>query len=268
MKAHDGFDALNYCQHFAPFHYTYIRGFRELTTFLLLEPHFDTPETVVEYLKGARALALCHIPPDWQRVRIKNAHWTICRPEQVGRIWAGEAARLDRVCQTVLALDIAFKLAQEAKLKSINVFDFVELIPAVYALQNLSPPAKAWLKGGGSASDHKRWEELVAALSPVDGEPINQRAAFARKFLSDVACGYPLTYENAEVIAAHFKGGWGTPKIVPLRNRMEGRPAPKGDNRPKLRCCANEGYFVRLGKMKLDKLQQLRPKDKAVQAAG
>ena len=218
---------------------------------------------VAEYLKGARALVLPRIPTEWHAALTRNAHWTICHASQIERICAGEPARLDRNCQAILALDIAFKLAQNSVLRTINVFDFVALVPATYAIRNLSDYAKAWLKGQKESElARKRLDELITALCPAGRDAAELRPR-AMKFLSNVACGYPLTHQNAEIIVSHMLPDWGSPQIILLHDRVQGgrRKATKNKReKPGLRCCDCEGAFIRLDPKKLARLAAVRTK--------
>jgi hypothetical protein len=260
LEKHDGFDADSYRRNFAPYLWTHIRGFRELLDALLLERHFETAEMVTEYVRAARVLVLPKIPDDWKKTLTKNAHWNVCSGEQISRICEGAPARLDRSCQAIMALDIAFTLAQHPDLKQIRIYDYVRLAPAIYAVRNLSPAAKAWLKGGAeSEADKDRFKKLVGRLCQKDGQDEERdRNTKAGKFLGEAACGYAMTFQNAAIIKSSIKSTWGTPHIELLANRVEGRPPfSKAKKLPPLRCCIWEAEFINLEADKFVKLRKL-----------
>ncbi len=256
----NGFDAESYRRNFAPYLWTHIRGFRELLDVLLLQPHFTTPEMVAEYVRGARLLVLPRVPEEWTRTLTKNAHWSVCGGEQIARICAGAPARLDRSCQAIMALEIVFKLAQHPELRQISIYDYVRLAPAIYAQRNLSHYAIGWLKGtADSPADKERHQKLIAKLCQKDGQDEERdRSAKAAKFLAEGACGYAMTYQNAQLIKSSMKRSWGSPRIEMLANRVEGRPPTgKGKKLLPLRCCNHEAEFVNLDESKFVKLRKL-----------
>lgn len=142
-----GFDLEIYRRHFAPYHWTHVRGFRELVEVYQLEPYFDCTETVSLYLQGLRAVAAQRLPPGWSDFQFKSAQWSACHAAPIARICKGNPARLDQACHAVVALQTAYERAQNTELRKINIFDYIEIVPAAYALRNLSKLAEGFLRG-------------------------------------------------------------------------------------------------------------------------
>jgi hypothetical protein len=257
-----GFDLEVYRKHFAPYPWTHVRGFRELFPLLLLQPLFDCDETSIEYLKGLWPQVMQRIPRDWSEFKFKNAHWSVCHGKQIARICAGQPARLDRGCHATIALQIAFERALNKVVREISVFEYLELVPAVFALGNLSDVAKAWLKGT-VRPDHLEYdtglfENLMKDLCPegYNDAQLDRRRKL-RTFLSNVADGHALTFENAQLIKSHFPPGWGSPQIISLQSRKDGKRRENAlKSEVKLRCCDFESEFIRVGPKRLEELRE------------
>lgn len=186
---------------FALYRYTYVRGFRELQHALLLEPHYKKPEVVTDYVRAARKLAVLSTPPEWRTAFVENFHWDACNEDSLVRICKGEPSRLDRSCHAMLALDITFKTAHIEALRNVDVYDYIRLAPAMYAIRDLSPEGKAFLsRKTHHGQDLSQYEKLVATLLPQDGQnAIRGRPEKARAF-PDAAAGFALTRTNGRAV--------------------------------------------------------------------
>lgn len=260
----DGFDIEIYRKQFAPFPWTYVRGFDRLAELLLLQRHFDASGAVPEFIKGFCPQVVPRMPRDWEGFKFLNAHWDKCHPLQIEKIYNGKPASLDHCCHAVVALQAAFEFAQNAVVRTVNVYDYIEFAPAAYVLRNVSDVAISWLKGAVrpemAAQDQERFAALVKDLCPADGkDDVRDRPAKVRRFLCDVADGFALTLENAQLIKKYVSGPWGSPEIVALKARGDAgrRPAPVLKNKKviRLRVCDDEGEFVNMRSSKHIELQ-------------
>ena len=263
LAQHDGFDAEIYRKQFAPYPWTHIRGFRDLFELLLLEPCYGCDDDVTEFLKGLRPQIFQRIPPQWKSFDFNNSHWTACHSAQIVRICAGHPATLDRACQAIVALQIAFEHAQNEIVRSIDIYQFIELAPAAFALKNVSDVGKAWLKGTVRSThvehDQQRYAKLVQDLCPEDeNDQQRGRQEKARRFLSNAADGHAITFQNAQLLKSYVSGAWGTPVVVALQSRKEGgrRPATR-EGEARLRCNDFESEFLKLDRGKAIELQKL-----------
>ncbi|VIO70541.1 hypothetical protein CI1B_31950 [Bradyrhizobium ivorense] len=254
----EGFDAEVYRKHFAPYPWTHIRGFRELFELLFLQPNIGSDLEAIEFMKGLWPQIVRRVPAEWRAFDFRNAHWSVCNSRQIEWVYMGKPARLDRSCHAAIALQIAFEFADNDVVRGLNVLDYLELVPATFALDNISAVAKTWLKGAVRPEhveyDRTLFEGLIKSLCPEDGQDEQRgRVQKAKTFLSNVADGHALTFENADLIKRHLPSGWGSPRIVPLQSRKDGK---RRDSGVKLRCCDFESEFVKLDQARFEQLRQ------------
>jgi hypothetical protein len=256
-EQHDGFNSETYRLNFASYLFTHLRGFRELMNVLLLDPRFDSLDKVQAYVRAEVLSVKSLIPDDWRKALSKNGEWK-CHGGQIDRICSGAPARLDRNLQAVLALGIVFSESKNAILRDINIYEYVRLVPAVYALKNLHPSEKLWLTGKSkSEADRSAFEKLVTDLCPKNDDAPGDPAARARRFLADASNGHAITWDNARLIRSAISVEWHGSQVLALNSRMEGGRRSKDTKGTKMRCCDGEAEFIRLDPKKLGKLHRL-----------
>jgi hypothetical protein len=260
VEQHAGFNAESFRRNFAPYLFTYLRGFREAATLLLLDTRFDDClEKVHAYVRAERFSAPKVTPEKWKQALGPNANWETCHGNQIDRICLGAAARVDRNLQATLALSVLFGTSENAALRTIDVYEFITLAPAIYSLRNLTDAARNWLQGKNNrAKEEERFEKFIRELCTSDNT--SQRHARARLFLEDASLGCGMTWQNAKRIETVLRSrlDWTGVEVRILTNRMEGRRPQKRGNEPRMGCCRHEAEFVLLDARKLKKLQSIK----------
>jgi len=129
----------------------------------------------------------------------------------------------------------------------VDIYRYVRLVPAIYAIRNLSPGAHDWLKGRAKrGEDFDSYDALLKMLCPAPEDAPGDQIGRAKAFLEDVADGYPLTCENATLIHGRLKPEWRGAKVQLLNARTDGFSSGRRQSKVKLRCCSQEAEFIKL----------------------
>jgi hypothetical protein len=215
----DGFDRAVYAATFGPYLRTYAAGYKELVRlFHLAHPKSFKLESLYAVIAGWHMVAAQNVPAEWRQQFDKDAYWDKFKPEAIFKACRGERLRFDRACQSIKALELAFKYSALSGLQAIDVCSFVRLRPAIYSLAD--PEARAWLEHGGDPIH----EDLVKELCAGRKESIARKAG---PFLKQVARGRTVTHVNAMRIRAHLKvAGYKTATFSAIISRAGERPCP------------------------------------------
>ena len=266
VEQHGDFNSESYRSNFAFYLFTYLRGFRELIDTLMLDERFHCVELIEGYIRAERVSIDALIQPQWRNALPKKAYWANCHGNQIDRICEGKPMRIDRGLQAMLALHVVFSKSSEQKLRDINIFEFVRLVPAIYALKDLTNPGREWLRG--NAADErarKRYDRLIARLCPDPASAKGKQIARAKGFLGDVAAGHALTFENATMICREVRRISRNAEVVILSSRMEGGRRPRQGAQSQMRCCDNEAEFIRLSTPEVERIKALSSQQKPLQ---
>lgn len=267
VEQHGDFNPESYRNNFAFYLFTYLRGFRELVDNLLLDERFHCVELAEGYVRAERVSIGELIEDQWRRMLPKKADWSHCHGNQIDRIFEGKPMRIDRGLQAMLALQVVFSKSDEQKLRDFNVFEFVRMVPAIYALKDLEPAAQAWLRGGAiDKTGRASFNEFIAKLCPNHAEAKGGQVTRAKIFLSDVAAGHALTFDNAAMILELVRRYDTSARITTLSSRMEGGRRSKLEKRTQMRCCDNEAEFIRLSPAAIDRMNAILPHGKRDQS--
>jgi Pentapeptide repeats (8 copies) len=237
----DDFLPYNYIENFAPFLWTHIAGYPSLIELFRFAERLPSTRNVKEHVEVQRLSAVNNIPDGW-KMRFERGDWNKCSTSQIKDACIGNAMRFDKACIAMKALELAFVNAESARLRDLNIYDFLSLRPAVFVLSEMEDRARAFLYGQdlGSAEKSQR-VALISRLSPRDGYDAElHRARAGERFLAEVAEGFGITFQNAAVIADFlFESGFAKPSVKALGDRTN-----RGRMKKEKRCNAFENAFV------------------------
>lgn len=250
-----------YVREFGPFAYTYIVGYQSLLeTLLMLEPNFETLPDLREHVKGQRVRARGAIQDTW-KVRYENGDWGNCNESQIGKACSGEPLRFDKACIAIMALDLVFAESSESAVRSVDVYDYLKLRPAIFVLREPSGRALDFLRGHHRNTND--YSELLSLLSPTHVRQRDEESDKVRQlqeFLKGAAAGHGMTLNNATIVSDYFtEQNLGTPRIEALEARND-----NGRLTNNKFCNRAEPAFISLAEETMQRLQSLtqpkRPK--------
>ena len=246
-----------YLEKFAPWHWTYAAGYPALmTTLLAAEEGFRDGKGVFDYVKGQRSRALGRIPKAWQD-QFPARGWGDCNGTQIAKAAGGDALCLDKACQAIRSLELAFAGATNPALNALDFYRFVRLRPAIYVLRDLDSKQKSLLQATRlHADEEKIYHDLVQKICALRREP--PTAAIIKKaksFLALTAEGRGITWSNAQFIKAFLHDArFGHITISAMRDRTDsGRKVSQKE------CNTAEPLFVSLEEELAAALRRIKP---------
>ncbi|MCB1536266.1 MAG: hypothetical protein KDJ44_16505 [Rhodoblastus sp.] len=218
-------DLTYFAKAFAPYERGYVSGAKELLSlFALAHPKGYSREAMASVIAGWHEIAVVEVPDDWKRLFKADAHWDMVKPQDIVRACAGHLVRFDRACQTIKALELAFRHSARPGLAQIDVAKFLRIRPAIYSFVAQEP--RAWLHGPNNCTD-----PLVKELSGGRSEATERKA---KKFLREAAAGGAMTLTNATRIQSFLRdAGVDNAAFKPIENRN-------------VKSCSHESCFVHL----------------------
>jgi hypothetical protein len=204
------FDLADYGKRFGYLNRTYVAGVKPLVeVFYLAHPKGFERDRLVSVIAGWHLVACNYIPAAW-REAVESVHWDRVKFNDVAGILRGGISRYDRACQTVIALELAFRYSSIPALQTFDVRRFVQLRPALYRFPD--PDTAGWFAHG--KDEHH--EKLVRAL--VGGRTAS--VAKARSFLREAGQGRTMTHRSAVLLGEHARqAGCKKPSFITIATR-------------------------------------------------
>jgi hypothetical protein len=246
-----------YLEKFAPWHWTYVAGYPLLlTTLLAAEEGFRDDKGVFEYVKGQRSRAVGRIPQAWQD-QFPTRGWGECNVSQIAMAAKGAAVCLDKACQAIRSLELAFAGATNPALNELDFYQFVRLRPAIYVLRDLDSKQKSLLQATRlNADEEKIYSDLVQKICALREEaPTAATTKKAKSFLALAAEGRGITLKNAQLINAFLhEARFGHVTVVAMADRTDG-----GRKVSEKECNSAESLFVALDEELSAALRRIKP---------
>jgi hypothetical protein len=265
VKPND-FDCTSFLTHFGAYRFTRLAGFREIiNSALVVEGGFSRLNHALAAVKGTLGAASKELPEALKKA-MPHGDWIDCHGDQVDSAWSGEALRFDKACMVIKALELALRRESSSVLNALDVYRFITLHPAIYALRNL----EIWRllfdvqhRDRLHDSELRIVETLKASLMPNDdhGRKVCKKE-YVETFISQAIHGSPITWHSAEIFCKSFEPGSRSKGVSSnstllarsviaeqLTSRNDG-----GKRTGKKLCSQNEGPFIGLSTELLDEL--------------